>query len=76
LTPVRNTCPAVPSGDVIAAISVNLIGTPGHGFDGAVVPGGPDPPALFELPLQAVPVSATTAITHAIHLSPFMTVSP
>ena len=29
---------SLPSGDVNAAIDVNLIGAPGHGFDGAVVP--------------------------------------
>ena len=61
-TPVRSRSPALPSGDVDAAIDVNLIGAPGHGFDGAVVRGVDELAPLELLPLHAVAERTRTTI--------------
>src|SRR5262249_40742230 len=65
LSPSSKRCPPLPKGDVSAAIDVTLIGAPGHGFDGAVVPVF-DLLALLELlPLHAVRTSARATSRHA-----------
>ena len=64
--PAQSLAALSPSGDVSAAIDVNLIGLPGHGFDGSGRARRDELRALGAAAARGARQSATTAITHAL----------